>query len=57
MESMKSDRHKMPDRGKRISLHPLKLDEILEAVLKVSASKKPVMPKRLKSKPASKSAS
>jgi hypothetical protein len=44
-----------PDRSKPISLHPLELDEILNAVLKVSASEKPVMPKRSKSKSASKS--
>jgi hypothetical protein len=42
-------------KAKPISLSPLKLDEILEAVLKVTASKKPVMPKRSKSKSASKS--
>lgn len=44
-----------PDRSKPISLHPLELDEILEAVLKVSASQKPVSKKQSKSKSASKS--
>ena len=46
-----------PGRSKPISLHPLKLDDILKIMVATPASKKPVMPKRSKSKPASKSAS
>jgi hypothetical protein len=42
-------------KAKPISLKPLKLDEILEAILKVTASEKSVMPKRSKPKSASKS--
>jgi hypothetical protein len=44
-------------KAKPISLHPLKLDEILHAVLRVTDSKKPVSKKQSKSKPALKSAS
>jgi len=44
-------------KAKPISLNPMKLDEILQAVLSVTASKKPVSKKQSKSKPASKSAS
>ena len=45
----------MPDRSKTLSFHPLKLDEIIKATLAVPASQKLVMPKRSKSKSASKS--
>lgn len=46
-----------PDQSKPISLSPLTFDEALKALLGSTASKKPVTPKRSKSKSASKSAS
>jgi hypothetical protein len=48
-------KRKTTDRSMPISLHPMKLDEIIKAFAATPASMKPVMPKRSKSKSASKS--
>ena len=44
-------------KGKPISLSPLKLDDILRIMVTTPSVKKPVMPKRSKSKSSSKASS